>query len=307
MQISTSLLFDRATSRMGALQNSLATSQAQLANGKQVIAPSDAPDQASTIARLKGIIEKQDSYLDTVNSVRNRHQAEETTLNGVTDSMFRMRELAIQAANDTVTPFDRQAIAIELDGLREQIMSYANVKNENGVYLFAGSRVTQPAFGMDAAGKFVYQGDQSQSSVLIGDQRTVQLNRSGSDAFQRVVRTDVNGDAYGVSFFQSLDDLVTAVKTSDRDGMNLGLGEIDGLQMGVGLVLAKIGSNMNVLDAQQVVLEETNLRLKTTLSGVEDLDFAEAITQMNKQMLSLEAAQSSFSQISQLNLFNYIK
>jgi flagellar hook-associated protein 3 FlgL len=64
---------------------------------------------------------------------------------------------------------------------------------------------------------------------------------------------------------------------------------------------------MNVLDAQQVVLEETNLRLKTTLSSVEDLDFAEAITQMNKQMLSLEAAQSSFSQISQLNLFNYIK
>jgi len=46
--------------------------------------------------------------------------------------------------------------------------------------------------------------------------------------------------------------------------------------------------------------------LKSTLSNVEDLDYAEAITQMNKEMLALEAAQSSFAKISQLNLFNYI-
>ena len=64
---------------------------------------------------------------------------------------------------------------------------------------------------------------------------------------------------------------------------------------------------MNVLDSQEVVLDETNLRLKMTLSNVEDLDYAEAITQMNKEMLALEAAQSSFGKISQLSLFDYIK
>jgi flagellar hook-associated protein 3 FlgL len=40
---------------------------------------------------------------------------------------------------------------------------------------------------------------------------------------------------------------------------------------------------------------------------VEDLDMAAAITKMNKQMLSLQASQSSFAKISQLNLFNFIK
>jgi len=49
------------------------------------------------------------------------------------------------------------------------------------------------------------------------------------------------------------------------------------------------------------------LNLKTTLSNVEDLDYAAAITKMNQQMLSLEAAQSSFAKMSQLNLFNYLK
>jgi flagellar hook-associated protein 3 FlgL len=49
------------------------------------------------------------------------------------------------------------------------------------------------------------------------------------------------------------------------------------------------------------------LNLKTTLSSVEDLDYTTAVTKMNQQMLSLEAAQSSFAKISQLSLFNYIK
>ncbi|MDO7705324.1 MAG: flagellar hook-associated protein 3, partial [Burkholderiaceae bacterium] len=80
MKISTAFLFDRATAQMGVVQNRLATSQAQMAQGKQVIKPSDAPDQASTIARMKGILDKQTSYLDAVQSARNRYQSEETAL-----------------------------------------------------------------------------------------------------------------------------------------------------------------------------------------------------------------------------------
>jgi flagellar hook-associated protein 3 FlgL len=55
------------------------------------------------------------------------------------------------------------------------------------------------------------------------------------------------------------------------------------------------------------VLDEVIMRLKTTRSDVEDLDYTEAITRMNKDQLALQAAQSGFSKISQLSLFNYIK
>jgi flagellar hook-associated protein 3 FlgL len=54
------------------------------------------------------------------------------------------------------------------------------------------------------------------------------------------------------------------------------------------------------------VLDETTLRLKSTLSDVQDLDYTEAITRMNKDQLALEAAQSSFAKIAKLTLFNYI-
>jgi flagellar hook-associated protein 3 FlgL len=306
MKISTAFLFDRATSQMSVVQNRLATSQAQLAQGKQVIAPSDAPDQASTISRLKGILAKHDSYTQALQSTRTRFQTEEIALQNVSDGLVRMRELVIQAANDTMGPVNRQALAIEMAGLRDQIMSLANTQDTAGAYIFAGSRVREPAFALDTQGTLTYQGDETTIDILVGDQRTIKVNRSGSDVFQRVVRTDVEGKPYGVGFFKSLSDMVDAVANSDDAGMNQAIKEVDQLQNGVVLSLAQIGTDMNVLDSQEVVLEETTLRLKNTLSGVEDLDYAEAITQMNKEMLALEAAQSSFAKISQLNLFNYI-
>ncbi|MEY4029244.1 MAG: Flagellar hook-associated protein 3, partial [Bacteroidota bacterium] len=53
-------------------------------------------------------------------------------------------------------------------------------------------------------------------------------------------------------------------------------------------------------------LQNKKLELIQWLSSIEDLDYTKAITKMNQQMMSLEAAQSSFAKISQLSLFNYI-
>ncbi len=307
MKISTNQLFDRATQQMGGVQSSLARSQAQLAAGKQVIKPSDAPDQAATIQRLKSLMSRQDSYAKTLESVQTRLQDEESALQSVSTLMTRIKELSLQAANGTLSPTDRGSVAVEISGLRDQILSMANTQDSTGNYLFAGSRVGQPAFAADGAGSPVYQGDQTRMRVAVGDQRSVQINRTGSEAFVRVVRTDADGQKTGTGFFEVLDQLAAAVKSSDQVSMQRGIGEIDTLQNGLSLALAQVGTDMNVVSAQTDVLDETRLSLKTTLSTVEDLDYAEAITQMNKQMLSLEAAQASFGKMTKSNLFDYIR
>jgi flagellar hook-associated protein 3 FlgL len=306
MKISTSALFDRATQQMGNVQASLAKSQAQLASGKQIVTPSDAPNQAASIQRLQSVLNRQDSYGNTLSSVKTRLQGEETALQSVSNLLLRVKEISVQAASDTLGAADRQALAIEMGGLRDQMLSLANAQDSMGNYVFAGSRVSQPAFAADASGALAYQGDQTRMRVSVGDQRSVQINRSGSDAFVRVVREDDTGATTGVGFFQALDELTAAVQSSDRAGMQRGIGEMDALQSGTSLALAEIGTDMNVVDAQTAVLDETRLSLKTTLSSIKDLDYAEAITQMNKQLLALEAAQSSFGKITKLSLFNYI-
>jgi len=307
MKISTHLMFEKATKQMTTSQNNLAKSQAQLAQGKQIINPSDAPDQASTVQRLKSILTRQDSYQTALNTVQNRLQGEDSTLSSVSDLLIRAKEIAVQANNDTLSPDNRKALGVELQGLRDQMLSLANTKDNSGNYLFAGSKVTQPPFVSVAGGSPQYVGDQTRMRVVVGENRTMPINRTGTDAFVPVNRPLPDGTVQGVGFFNAMDDLIKGVNTTNRPKMQGGLSDLDSLLGGLSMARANIGSGLKGIDQQTSVIEDTVLNLKTTLSSVEDLDYASAITKMNQQMLSLEAAQSSFAKISQLSLFNYIK
>lgn len=307
MKISTTYLYDQAVNQMTVGQSKLAQSQAQLSSGKNVLRPSDAPEEATSIQRLKSVIARQDSFESAIQSTENRLKSEETALVGLGDVLTRLRELAVQASNDTYGPKDREIIAIEMAGLQGDLLSFANTRDSNGAYLFSGSRVFTQPFAQQEGGQIVYQGDETVNLVEVGDQRQLRANRTGTEIFQRAVRTDPDGNQTGVSFFQSIADLVGSVRVSDHAGIERGLDELITLSDGISLAMARIGSDLNVVDGQRAVLEETRLQLKTVLSQQEDLDYTEAVTKMQKQMLALEASQASFAQISRLSLFEYIR
>lgn len=306
MKISTSLYFDRATQQLGGVQAKLSKVQEQLSTGLQIVKPSDEPDKASLVTRLEGEIARTLSYQETLKSVNVRLTAEETALKNSSDVMFRIKELTVQAANDTLGTLDRQSVAREISTLKEQILSLANSQDSNGNYLFSGSKATQPAFSKDDTGRVIYQGDHARMKVNVGDNRRMNLNMPGSDAFVRVVRDDGKGGKVGVDFFQSLDDLVNAIQSTDRSGIQRGISELDTLQNGISEGLGQVGADLTVVDFQNSLLDQVKLRLETTRSDVQDLDYTEAITRMNKDQLALEAAQSSFAKISQMNLFKFL-
>ena len=68
-----------------------------------------------------------------------------------------------------------------------------------------------------------------------------------------------------------------------------------------------VGTELNVVENQNKIIDDTRIQLQTTLSQVQDTDYTEAITRLQKEMLGLQAAQSSFAKTSDLNLFNYIR
>ena len=303
MKISTSFLFDRATERMSTIQNKLATTQAQMAVGKQILAPSAAPDKAAAIQRLKGEVQRQESHMRTLDVAMRRYTAEETALSSSNDILIRMKELGIQAANDTLAPDDRKAIGVEMKALRDQLLSLGNTRDDSGNYLFSGTRVNTPAFAEDANGDVVYQGDQTQTRIPAGVERTVQFTRAGTDVFSRVVRDD--GQAVG--FFDALDQMIDGVNTSRTGHIQQGIADITQMHNSLTLSQAQNGSDQVVVQSQLDVLDENTLRIKSSLSEIEDLDYAEAVARMNKEMMAMEAAMGSFAKISGLSLFNYIQ
>ena len=110
-----------------------------------------------------------------------------------------------------------------------------------------------------------------------------------------------------IEFFQSLQELTDLLRACDQQSVQSKLDEVDQMIDQATLGLADIGVEMSTIDAQIGINEDLKLGLQMALSGREDLDYAAAITKMQAQMLSLEAAQSSFAKISQLTLFDYIR
>ena len=306
MKVSTNLFFNRASTQLATVQSSLSKTQEQLSTGKQITKPSDEPDKASLVTRLESELARQESYQSTLSTVEIKLSTQETALRNVSDVMYRIKELTVQANSDTMGKFDRESIAVEIESLRDQVLSLANTQDTSGNYIFAGSRVTEPSFGLNSQGLIDYQGDQSRMQVPVGDQRSVQLNRSGAEVFARVVRNDAQGTPTGVGFFQVLDDAIAAVKNSDHTGMQQGMAELDDLQTNINLSRAQIGSDQNMVQSQQDIVTDTTLTLKNVLSGIEDLDYASAVAKLNQQTLALQAAQGGFAKVSQLSLFNYI-
>jgi flagellar hook-associated protein 3 FlgL len=307
LQISTALFFDRATERISANQNRLATTQARLSVGKQILSPSDAPDQAAAIQRLRGEIDRQDSSLRTLQVAMRRYDAEEIALTSANDLLIRIKELTLQAANDTLSPVDRRAVAIELQTLRDQLVAVGNTRDDSGNYLFSGTRVGTPPLVQDASGRVLYAGDQTQTAIPGGSERSVLYSRTATDVFVRIVRTDpATGERESVGFFDAIDQTLEALRTNQTPAIQRGIDEIDALQTGVSQAMARIGADMGVVQSQIDLVQDTQLRFRTTLSEIEDLDYAQAITRLNQEMLGLEAAMGSFAKISGLTLFDYI-
>ncbi|OUW06316.1 MAG: flagellar hook-associated protein 3 [Betaproteobacteria bacterium TMED156] len=306
MKISTALFFDRSVDQMVNSQSNLAETQTKLSSGKNVVNPSDAPDKATAIQRVKSVIKRQESFEQNIQEAQNRLIAEETALNATTDVLTRIKELAIQAANGTLGPKDRELVAVEIQGLSDDLMSLANTQDVNDNYVFSGTRVETKPFEKDPLGNVEYAGDETRNRVQVGEQRMIRFNRTGTDVFGRVVREHEDGSISGTGFFDALKQLAEGIRKSDQKSMDIGINDLDQASFNISLATAQVGTEMAVVETQKSVNEETVLQLKTALSAVEDLDYSAAVTEMQKNMLALQATQSSFSRISALSLFNYL-
>jgi len=69
---------------------------------------------------------------------------------------------------------------------------------------------------------------------------------------------------------------------------------------------AKIGARINLVEQQETISEELSLSVQETLSGIQDIDLAEAISKLTLQSTVLQAAQQTFSRVQGLSLFNYL-
>lgn len=132
----TANLYDNTIRNLQTQQTALAQQQEQLSAGKRVLRASDDPMAAAQAERARTRISRNETDLRALNAQKDSMAQAESTLGNAMDAMQAFRELVVQAGSGTLTSTDRNTIAVQLQGLREQILGYANGKDANGLPLF---------------------------------------------------------------------------------------------------------------------------------------------------------------------------
>ncbi len=300
MRVSTRLFQELGVNAILERQNALSKTQQQLSTGQRILTLADDPVAATLTLGIKESIEMTEQYQTNGTIAENRLGLEEATLEGVVNLLQRVRELAVQGNNDTLNAQDRTTMALEVRERLDELLGLANTKDANGEYLFAGFQGRTQPFTQPAPGVFAYSGDQGQRSLQIGPDRQVAVGDSGFDVF-----VDIPADSGGKQdIFTTLYTFAVDLEANNPSGVTLS--DIDLAMDNILNVRARIGARQNVIDSRRDVNEGGLLQLRSTLSGIEDLDYAEAISRFNLELVGLEAAQQAYVRVQGLSLFNFL-
>lgn len=312
MRISSLQIFRQGTDSLLNNQQALIRSEQQAISGKRVLSPADDPAAASQIERVNVKIRQSEQYGRNNTELVNSLAQEEAQLQSIENALLRSRTLLIQASNGSLNQVDRQAVAKELNERLNEVLDHANGKDINGNYIFSGYAVKQQPF-TTVAGTFntySYQGDAGQTQVQLSPSVSMAKNDSGAAVFQ-FAEVDASGVVTGATTnpMNVISEAVAAL--NGVSGVNLDIDKyIQNLDVAYNQVLevrAGLGARMNVAEDVKNAQLDSTLADKSQLKDLQEVDYYEAISDLKLRSYGLQVAQSSYAQIQQLSLFNYIR
>ncbi|GAA3660703.1 flagellar hook-associated protein FlgL [Nocardioides ginsengisoli] len=292
----------RVTQRMmteGSLSNlqqglsRMARLQEQLSTGRVINRPSDNPTGTTSAMRLRSSLSDQVQFSRNAQDGLGWLTRIDASLDSVTSTVRRARDLALQGANASSSgQVARDAIAVEIDGLRKELISQANTKYLDSP-VFGG--VTAGAAAYDAGGNYI---------GIVGD-----VNRRVADGV--VVKVDVDGPTVfgdgATSVFAELDALSTALRAGNQAGISAAVDVLNKRMDTVTAARTAAGTRYQRLDQADQAATDTKMSLQNQLGNVENADLAETTVSLKMQEVAYQAALASTSRVIQPSLLDFLR
>lgn len=271
----------------------LARTQEHISTGRTINRPSDSPTGLSVAMRLRASLADQDQYSRNAEDGLGWLGQIDTVLSTVTDQVRRSRDLALQGASTGANSVAaRDALATELEQIREGLIASANA-NYLGRPVFGG--ITSGSSAYDANG--VYVGTPGAVNRTIGEGVTIRVDVDGDDVF----------GAAGNNLFQQLDDLVTALRTTNQAGIQTGLTALNDALSRVTAVMADVGTRFGRVEAANQLAKDATLGLTTSLADVEATDLPRATVDLHMQEMAYQAALAATARVTQPTLLEFLR
>ncbi len=292
----------RVTQRMmteGSLANlqlslgKMASLQEQLSTGRVINRPSDNPTGTTAAMRIRSSVADQGQYARNAQDGIGWLTQVDSTLDGVGKAVGRARELALQGANTgAMGQQARDALAVEVDGIKEQLLGQANAKYlERPV--FGG--VTAGAQAYDASGNWI--GTPGAVNRRVADEVVVQVDVDGRTVF---------GDG-AASVFAELDALSAALRSGDTTAIR---GSVDVLRTRgetVSGVRAVAGTRYQSIERAALTADDLKMSLENNLSQIESADLAETTVHLKLQEVAYQAALGATARVMQPSLLDFLR
>lgn len=304
MRFSTSYMYQRNVDSMSNATVNFNNVYMRLSAGQTLLKPSDDPAAASQAIIYKNALSDVNQYDTARMFAQDALGYEDNALNSITNLLTKnLTEKIVQAGNDTYSDADREALAVELEGIRDNLLDLGNSKNSNGRYIFGGYNSDSPPFLPDGT----YVGGDKAITQKVGDSAEMQIGHTGSDVFMSGTSDDL---------FVALDNAITALRQpvetdADRealrdvlDNTNRSINKcIDNL----GKVQAQVGTNLQQLEqlgfASDVNKISIESRYEQTI-GADSEAFISLTTQAAMADFALQASMLVFQSMKNTSLFN---
>ncbi|MGB6498664.1 MAG: flagellar hook-associated protein FlgL [Candidatus Acidiferrum sp.] len=267
----------------------------QLSSGQAVNELSDDPAAAASVVLNHNQSSQDDQYLQNINTIQPRLQVADSSLNDVVTALTRALSLGTEGATGTLNDGDRQAIAVEVQGIQSQLVGLANTTYQ-GAYLFSGTAVgTQPFTADPTTGAVTYNGNTGVSSVQISTGNSIQTNLPGSQLFQ-----NSSGSVFG-----ALQDLNTALQNNTNIGTSVT--EVQSALTAVSTQRVFYGNALNQITTSEDYLNQDKLDLSTQENSLIGADLATASSNFSQAQTANQATLNAASRILSLpNLLDYL-
>src|SRR5476649_316578 len=267
LRINTNVAALNAQRTMGQTRMALDRSLEKLASGSRI---NHAGDDAAGLAisenlraQIRGLRQAKRNALDGTSLI----QVSEGGLNEISNMLIRLRELAIQAASDTIGDTERQFTDREFQSLKQEMDRIANVTNFNGTPLLNGK-----------------------SGIF-----EIQVGTHNNPILDRIVYNGERSDS-------SLDALkMGGESVATKQGAQLSLSVVDDALVRVNSIRADLGAMQNRLQSTMNNLAISDENLSAANSRIRDTDFAEEVSEMTKQNILQQAGISVLGQANNTN------
>jgi len=305
-------------SDMLASQKQVAKAQRQVTTGHVAEFYKDIHMDVTSLAGAKSLLSRLDQHQINNSRIMSRLSSYDQAMFGIESAGADMKEAVMSAINTS----SAQGLYATIEGSFDTVLNFLNSQNTEG-YLFAGTNRDVAPVSISTIDDLlvalepptdIFQNNNLKSSARIDENRTLETGILADElglevmaAFQRMAlwRNGTIPTTAPVPIGPS-GGFGTPLSQEDQDFL---VGEIVNLEQLIDNISAFRGDNglnqKTIEEAQEALSLQVN-QAREMVSNIENVDAAEAISNLNQKNFALEASYNVLSQINRLSLLNFI-